>query len=207
MHPRILKRTKSFSITMPVLQSVNNSFVVQANENFDCGPYDDYKSKGVFKNAYVCQGKHSDSTISGTIPSGSGRTQGPAGRSKSGSSGLSTGAKAGIGVGVSVSVLSLLGLGAFILLHRRKKGRKGSSEAILPPENVAVEKDGFEKRGSDGLTELDSGTEKKGELGVGNEAQELPGSHGISETGLMTPKIYELPGSQEKSGYISHDTT
>lgn len=50
------------------------------------------------------------------------------------SPGLSTGAKAGISVGAAVACLSLLGLGLFFLLIRRRKRRATTPSADIDPK-------------------------------------------------------------------------
>lgn len=76
----------------------------------------------------------------------------PALNSTSGSSGLSTGAKAGIGAGIAVTVVGLLALLAFFLLRRRKQ--QGASVAASPPgprirHANPVEIDSAQSRGSE----------------------------------------------------------
>ncbi|KAF2731417.1 hypothetical protein EJ04DRAFT_418270, partial [Polyplosphaeria fusca] len=44
------------NITMPALQSANGSFVIDSVEDFNCDPFDTYKTNNVIKREYVCFG-------------------------------------------------------------------------------------------------------------------------------------------------------
>lgn len=182
---------------MPVLQSANGTFSIEpADSSFNCDNFDAYKKNNIIKNDYQCNGTHSDpsatsfnSDIPTTTSPPSGNTNPPA--DPPSSSALSTGGKVGIGIGVVAGMAALAG-GAVLLYLRRRKQKGEALKSIDEPEKG--------EKGQGNLAELHH-DESHIELPNGDEAQELPAGHGVSEVSegrkVQGRKIHEIPGTHE----------
>jgi hypothetical protein len=99
---------------------------------------------GVQVNGYIFPNPASTSSTTSTSSNPAGNTSSPSiTLSNAGSSGLSTGAKAGIGVGAVGVVIALVALGAAALLFRRKR-RASNAAPVNHPEYHAVKREPVE---------------------------------------------------------------
>ena len=89
---------------------------------------------------------------------------------------------------MSLSIIGLAAVGALVFLRRRKQ------ELNLEGKGYSIEKDGkpVAKLGERGMA--------REELGTGNEAQELPAQHGVSEAGTRSPVVHKIEGTHEMEG-------
>lgn len=136
--------------------------------------------------------------------------------------GLSIGARVGIGIGVGGGVGAIVGGIIGYLFDLRNKRRKAKQQYDDDPSSPSgdlsgkpeMDGSGVEKGvlvGNDGQKfELDS-PHTVGEMGVGNEAQELPSKHGASELDDRGAKgwrgqpegldrTHEMPGDSSLAG-------
>jgi hypothetical protein len=157
---------------MPLLESLNNSFVLQStNSSLNCSIFDTDHTKSIIKGEYICNGTHQ--TILGP-PGNYSLTPG----AKAGIDSLTPGDKAGIAVACLV-IGSGLAFGAVFLIRRNKANKAR----------------GFGGDPIGGKAEMDDNPVPRRELATGQEMHELYEEHGITEVGTNNfHDSHELPG-------------
>lgn len=91
-------KTNHCSVTLPALTDVAGGFNMQTSGQFDCSPFQTYKTNQVIKGTFTCAGSESKPGTAGTTPS---------------STSTST-AKKGAAGQLQVSVLTLVGVPALM---------------------------------------------------------------------------------------------
>lgn len=171
---------------MPALTTVNNTFGIHSTiPNFDCGVFDDYKTRGKILGAYDCFGKHQiTSGANLTLPAS------PSSTVNTQPSGLSGGAKGGIAVG---SILGSFAVAIGIIFYlRRRRSKKIADDGEHAGVDGKAEMDTQEVGRKGLLAEMDTHEDRK-ELSTGGDAHELFGEHGVVEMGENKPEErYEL---------------
>lgn len=62
-------KTNQRSVTLPALTDVAGGFNIQTSAQFDCSPFQNYKSDQVIKGTFTCAGSESKPGTAGTTPS------------------------------------------------------------------------------------------------------------------------------------------
>lgn len=62
-------KTNHRSVTLPALTDVAGGFNMQTSGQFDCSPFQNYKTNQVIKGTFTCAGSESKPGTAGTTPS------------------------------------------------------------------------------------------------------------------------------------------